>query len=287
MKRRLFCILMAALLLLSLAACGAAAPSEEMDMNQGIEAPEAREEGLTTDSSGSTSELSDSRKLIVTVNLDAETEDMDALLDWLGERIASLQGYVEDQNIQNGSIRSGYRYRYADMTIRIPAGKVDGFLKEVEGQTNIVSNSLSREDVTLSYVDTESRLTALRTEEARLLELMEKAATMKDLLTIEEKLTDVRYEIEKVASRLRTYDDLVDYATIHLSITEVQEYTPVVEEEPTVWERIGTGFMKSVKSLWNFVVELFVFLAVASPYLVVFGGIAAVVLLIIKKKRGR
>lgn len=287
MKRRLFCILMAALLLLSLAACGASAPSEEMSMDQNLESPASREEGLTTDSSSGTGELDDSRKLVVTVNLDAETEDMDALLTWLGDRIALLKGYVESQNIQNGSIRSGYRYRYADMTIRIPAGKVDGFLKEVEGQTNIVSNSLSREDVTLNYVDTESRLTALRVEEERLLDMMEKTGTMADLLKIESRLTEVRYEIEKVTSRLRKYDDLVDYATIYLSITEVQEYTPVEVEEPTVWERIGTGFMKSIKGLWNFFVELFVFIIVASPYLVVIGGIVVLVLFIVKKKRGR
>lgn len=281
MKRRLLCTLMALLILLSLTACGAAAPSEEMYAD--MEMPQ--ENGLTTDSSGSTSELTDSRKLIVTVNLDAETEDMDALLDWLDDRVASLKGYVEDQSIQNGSIRSGYRYRYADMTIRIPAERVNEFVEEVDDQTNIVSNSLSREDVTLNYVDTESRLTALRTEEARLLELLEKAANMEDLLKIEERLTDVRYEIENAASRLRTYDNLVDYATIHLSITEVQEYTPVVEEEPTVWERIGSGFMKSVKGLWNFVVELFVFLIVASPYLVVIGGIVVLVIFLVKKKK--
>ena len=287
MKRRLFCILMAALILLSLAGCGASAPSEEMSMDQNLESPASREEGLTTDSSSGTGELQDDRKLIVTVNLNAETEDMDALLTWLGDRIASLKGYVESQDIQNGSIRSGYRYRYADMTIRIPAGKVDGFLKEVEGQTNIVSNSLSREDVTLNYVDTESRLAALRIEEERLLDMMEKTGTMADLLKIEARLTEVRYEIEKVTSRLRKYDDLVDYATIHLSITEVQEYTPVVEEEPTVWERIGTGFMKSIKGVWNFFVELFVFIIVASPYLVLIGGIVVLVLFIVKKKRGR
>lgn len=283
-RRKLLSILLTLLILLSLAACGASSEaSADMEAEYNLESP--AEEGLTTDSASSTGELDDSRKLIVTVNLDAETEDMDALLTWLGDRIASLKGYVESQNIQNGSIRGNYRYRSAEMTIRIPAEKVDGFLEEIEGQTNIVSNSLSREDVTLNYVDTESRLSALRIEEERLLEMMAKADTMADLLKIEERLTEVRYEIEKVTSRLRKYDDLVDYATIHLDISEVQEYTPVVEEEPTVWERIGSGFMKSVKSLWNFVVELFVFLIVASPYLLVLGGIAVVVILIIKRKR--
>ena len=55
----------------------------------------------------------------------------------------------------------------------------------------------------------------------------------------------MRYELENRASQLRLYDNQVDYATIYLSIDEVQEYTPV--EEPTVWERISGGFVSSIK----------------------------------------
>lgn len=274
--RKILCLLLSLLLLLSLSACG----SGSRNMTSDVSVFDGN--GLYESVSEEDSIPADSRKLIVTVNLSAETEDLDALLAWLGNRIGELDGYVQEQTVFNGSAGSERR-RSADLTIRIPSGKLNGFLDEVEGKTNLISRNLSREDVTLDYVDTESRLNALRVQEARLLELLAEAASMADLLEIETKLTDVRYEIERVTSRLRTYDDLVDYATVNLSVSQVREYTPT--EEPGIWQRIGSGFVSSVKGVWNLLVELFVFLIVASPYLVVAGGIAVAVILLLKKRK--
>ena len=66
------------------------------------------------------------------------------------------------------------------------------------------------ENVTLQYVSTESRVKALETEQTRLLELLENAETMEDLLTIEARLTDVRWELENYASQLRVLDNQVN-----------------------------------------------------------------------------
>jgi hypothetical protein len=73
----------------------------------------------------------------------------------------------------------------------------------------------------------------------------------------------------------------VDYATIHLNISEVKEYTEVKEPE-TVWQRIGAGFTKSLKGVGNFFKELFVFLIVASPYLVLIAAIALGIIFLIR-----
>ena len=228
--------------------------------------------------------LPDSRKWIVTVDMMAETEDLDALMASVLEKIEALQGYVEHQDIYNGSSYSDYRYRSASLTLRIPAEQVEEFTKAVEGQSNVVSHSRQVEDVTLQYVDTESRMNALKTEEARLLELLEQSETMSDLLEIEGRLTEVRYELESVGSQLRTYDNLVDYATVHLNIEEVREYTPM--EEPTVWQRISDGFMNSLRGLGDFLVDLFVWVIVSLPILVPLGGVTwLVVWLILRGKR--
>lgn len=234
-----------------------------------------------TDSGASTTSVPQNRKWIITVNMDAETEDLDALLESVAVQIEALGGYVEDQRITNGSRYSTSRYRSASMTVRIPAGDVDSFTQEVAGVCNVVRSSKSLEDVTLTYVATESRMKALQTEEARLLELMEQAETMADLLEIEARLTDVRYELESVTSQLRTYDNLVDYATIYLGIDEVKEYTPV--EEETLWQRISGGFVRSLKGLGETLLDLAVWLIVNLPYLVVFAGIVWVVIVIIRR----
>ena len=262
----------------------AAAPAEAANgAYYDMESAKSEDGGLTGDTDSTV--LPEGRKWIITVNMSAETEDLDALMEALNGKISGLGGYVEDQDSYNGSMYSSRRYRSASLTVRIPAERVDEFTEEMSGIANVVSTNLSREDITLSYVATESRVKALQTEEARLLELMEQAETMADLLEIESRLTDVRYELENRASQLRLYDNQVDYATIYLSIDEVQEYTPV--EEPTVWERISGGFISSVKGVGNGLLDLLVWVLAKSPYLVILGGVTAGVVVLIKKRKAR
>lgn len=262
----------------------AAAPAEAANgAYYDMESAKSEDGGLTGDTDSTV--LPEGRKWIITVNMSAETEDLDALMEALNGKISGLGGYVEDQDSYNGSMYSSRRYRSASLTVRIPAQRVDEFTEEMSGIANVVSTNLSREDITLSYVATESRVKALQTEEARLLELMEQAETMADLLEIESRLTDVRYELENRASQLRLYDNQVDYATIYLSIDEVQEYTPV--EEPTVWERISGGFVSSVKGVGNGLLDLLVWMLAKSPYLVILGGVTVGVVVLVKKRKAR
>ena len=178
-------LLLCALLLMALfTGCGsgskAMTSADSYDMAVAEEAPAAMNAAgdTLTDSgvSGSTV-LPESRKWIVTVYLSAETEDLDALMENLDEAIAGLNGYVEDQSVYNGSTYSSRRYRNASLTIRVPAEDVDQFTQQVAGIANVVSKETNRQDVTLNYVATESRMTALQTEESRLLELMAQAET--------------------------------------------------------------------------------------------------------------
>ena len=290
--RKILSALLVLLLLFGLTACGSA-KSQAADNYYSMETAAAPAEkpasGLVTDSStesGSASTLPADRKLIRTISMEAETEDLAALTDVLTARINALGGYVESKNLRNGSAYSGYYRRTLSMTVRIPAEKADEFVAQVSENSNIVSSTESIDDVTLQYVDTESHVKALETEQDRLLALLEKAETLKDILTLEERLTDVRYELERYASYLRTLDNQVTYATIHLSVTEVKEYTPIIVEEPTVWQRISEGFRRSLKNIGENVTDLFVWFTVNSPYLLIWGAVAAIVIWILRK-RGR
>lgn len=220
------------------------------------------------------------RKLIKTVELTAETEDLDALLEAVAARVNELGGYVENQRVYNGSNYASRRSRSASMTIRIPAGDLDGFVEHMAKSSNIVSRYAYIDDVTLTYVATESRVEALQAEHDRLLELMAKAETMSDLLEVEARLTDVRYELERVTSQLNVLKNQVSYSTVHLNVDEVVEYTPV--EEETVWQRISGGFVDSLKSIGNGFVEIFVFVLANLPHLVLIGAIAVGAVLLIK-----
>ena len=278
---------LALILLLSLAGCGASSVKNSYAMEEAApEAPAMMAAGavndkLTSASANGSAVVPENRKWIITVYMSAETEDLDTMTAALDERIEALNGYVEDQRIYNGSAYADRRYRNANLTIRIPAENVDQFTDQVSGIANVISQEKNLEDITLTYVSTESRMTALQTEEARLLELMAQAETMSDLLEIEARLTDVRYELESVTSRLRTYDNQINYATIHLEISEVQEYTPV--EDPTLWQRLTGGFQDSLEGLGESLQDLLVGIVVIFPFLLVYGGIGLVIFLVIRK----
>ena len=238
-------------------------------------APMALSANQRSAAAGSASQpLPQNRKWVITMNLTAETGDLDAALDAVLAKVSQMEGYVESQSVSGGSAGSG-RHRYANLTLRIPANVVDGFVEEVAGLTNLVSSSRNVQDITLTYSDTAGRVTALETEQARLLELMEQAENMSDLLEIEARLTEVRYQLENYASTLRLYDNQVDYATVSLYISEVEKYTPV--EEPGFWEKITSGLADSIVNLGETIVASITWLIIDLPYLAV---IALVVWLI-------
>ncbi len=227
------------------------------------------------------------RKLIRKINMTAETEDMDTLLSQVYQRVNELGGYIESRNVQNGSNYSGMRTRYATLTVRIPAEKLDQFVQQVSGVSNIISTVETSDDVTLKYVATESRLKVLQAEEERLLEFLSKAGTVKEMLEIEARLTNVRAELESIASQLKVYDNLVDYGTVTLRVDEVKEYTVVEEEDPTLWERISDGFMNSLRALGKLMEGLVVLFFIVLPFLLPLAVVGGIILLIYKLRKRR
>lgn len=226
------------------------------------------------------------RKLIRNVNMNVETEEFDVLVPHLQNRVTALGGYIEDmssysRNDQYSSDYIGTKYlRYANVTARIPKQNLDTFLNEVGEQSNVVSRSESVTDVTLQYVDLESHKKALTTEQNRLLELMEQAQTVEDIIAIEGRLSEVRYQIESMESQLRTYDNKIDYSTVYLSIDEVERYTPT--EEVTTGERIRTGFIDSVKGVGKGFSNFGIWFVINLPYLIVWAVIIVIIILVVR-----
>ena len=282
---------LAVLMVLSLlSGCGgssmakdAAAPAARQEMAE--EAPMMMASGSVTNGSlkdAAQSVPNTEQKLIKTIRMETETEDLDALLPQINTKISALGGYVENQELYNGSAYSSYRHRSASLTVRIPAEQLESFTEDVKGVSNVISYNESTENVTLRYVSTESRMKALEVEQERLLELLAKAENMSDLLEIEARLTDVRYELESVTSQLRVLANQVDYATVHLYISQVKVYTET--EKQTVWQRIGSGFKENLKDMGENLTDFFVWIVTYSPQLILWAVVIAVAVTVLRKK---
>lgn len=224
------------------------------------------------------------RKLIKTVSMDVETEEYDALTARLSAKAEELGGYIENSNV-SGSSYYNESTRSASFTIRIPKEKLTEFVSLVEEGSNVTNKSESVEDVTLSYVDLESHKEALTTEQDRLLQLLEQAEDMESILAIENRLTEVRYQIQSMESQLRTYDNLIDYATVNLYVSEVVHITAV--DKQSAWSEISTGFANSIYQIGRGLRSFGIGLIIRLPYLVIWGIVIGVIVLIVRGIRRR
>ncbi len=260
----------------------AAVTEEAWEEMSAVEETAAAADGEVLSTSGIDSVDASGQKLIKTVDLTMETREFDALLENIQTKTEECGGYVESQNISGLSYYNSDGRRYAWMTLRIPADRLDEFVTVISGLGNVTSQNESVQDVTLQYVDVESHIQALETEQDRLLELMEQAESMEDIITIESRLSEIRYELQSYESTLRTYDNQVDYSTVSISIDEVERETTLQEDRSFFGEirvRLSDNFYEIGRGTRSFGIWFISSL----PYLILFFAAVWVVVRLIQK----
>lgn len=239
----------------------------------------------TADETGSSAVIPDlsqsdisNRKLIKNVSLSLETENFDTMKSNMEESISSFGGYVEYSSYS--APQTEYMSRFYSLTARIPSEKLDEFVAVAGNLGTLVNKSESVTDVTLDYVDKTAYKESLQVEYERVTELLEKAEDLEQVLALESKLSQLRYEINSYESQLRTYDNLIDYSTVDIYITEVERETEISN---TVGSRISNGFISSLYSVRDFFVTLFVFLIGNLPVILVLAVIVVLIVLLARR----
>ena len=306
MKKRLFAVILCILLVLSFAACGASGDKMAAETENGayftaqdmeIFSDSAADIGgdfkYTAEQSASGAEAPGKQaeteeKIIKTVDLSIQTKEYEAYLAALTANVTKLGGYVENSTNHMGSYYSSNSNRSSTYIVRIPADKLDEFLAGAEEKGKIIRKTEKQENVTLEYVDLESRINAYKTERTTLTGLLEKAVSLEDVLSIQERLSEVNYQIETYTAQMRVLENRIGYSTVTLSIDEVERVT---EEKPTIGTRIKNTFLDNVEELgeWlgDFVVNFIGGLPIILPVVAVI--VVAVIILkkIIKKRRSK
>ena len=162
----------------------------------------------------------------------------------------------------------------------IPAENLGAFISGVSEIANVTSKSENTNDVTLSYYDMESHVKALRSEYDTLLGILEKCTELKDVISVQSRITEVLYQIESYQSKLNNYDNLVAYSTVTMNISEVERETVVNPE--TFGERIRAGFSETVADISEGFEDFTVAFVVNLPYLLIWGAVFAVAATVIR-----
>ncbi|PKM52354.1 MAG: hypothetical protein CVV02_00940 [Firmicutes bacterium HGW-Firmicutes-7] len=225
------------------------------------------------------------RKNILKKYFIMETIEFDTTIPAVESLVSKYLGYIENSEVTGKQINNTnyYNTRHAYYTFRIPAEKLKNFTEELKVLGNVVQERGNKEDVTTQYFDVMARINSLKVQEERLLELVKKGNELKDILEIENQLSNVRYQIETYTATMNNLDNQVNYGTVQLELKEVVEVT--INEEPavTIGEKISKGFIKSIDHIKDFFVNLFIFIIVAIPYIIVWAAIILALLITIKK----
>ncbi|MEA4912231.1 MAG: DUF4349 domain-containing protein [Oscillospiraceae bacterium] len=274
-KQLLFPALLIAALLLS--ACSAKSTDnysmEEPDKMYMEESSAAQDTGGVTADNGAGSaaagkQAAYGQKIIYTTDMYIETKEFEDSYSALLAAVEQADGYVAAKNLSGGytSPSGYYSARSADLTLKIPAENYDAFLTEGASFGNVTSQRDTSEDITSSYIDTQARLDSLNAQKEQLMALLSKAQTVEDIITIQDKLSDVIYQIESYTATLKTYDDLVAYCTVTIYLEEV---TTITVHTQTFGEELVEAIKGSGRSVVSFLREAVIVLIYVLPYLVI------------------
>ena len=240
----------------------------------------AYEEGVMgmTNSSAAKTEGADApetnpEKIIYSADATVETTEFDQSIAALEKLLEANGGFVESSSVNGNnyydSARGNVSRRTANYTLRIPSAKFSGMMNALETLGSVPYTHMYTENVTAQYYDVEARMKAYQKQEERLLEMLDLAKTVEDIITIEDKLTDVRYHIDSLQSSLKNWDRRVAYSTLSLTVKEVQVYTPETVTRLTYGQRLANAFKDSLENTGEFFKDLLVFLVSALPTLVI------------------
>ena len=294
-------LLLAALLVFALCACGSAdtpssAPAASYDMAYTEDAfPAEAEEyggfavtgGTQLESGSGAAPEGSPEKLIYSASATVETTEFDGTIEKLSALVEQYGGFVESSSVNGSNYYTqsrGYSStRCASYVIRVPSDKFSALMGSLSTLGNVPYSHTYTENITAQYYDTDARLTAYQAQEARLLEMMEAAKTVEDLIAIEEKLTELRYQIESLQSTLKNWDRQVAYSTLDLEVQEVVEYTP--ESRMSYGQELALALSSGLKRTGEFFKDLLLAIVGALPALVILAVVLAILIPVWKKRR--
>jgi len=159
------------------------------------------------------------RKIVRTATLELHVDNVIEAVQQIDDVTTAAGGFVSASNVFVERNENGtdvvQRTQTASVTIRVPADAYSAVMGQLRGiAKETVSETSDASEITEEYTDLEARLRNLEATEARYVELLNKAATIDEILTVQDRLNQVRLELEQVTGRINVLNNLTDFATI-------------------------------------------------------------------------
>ena len=221
------------------------------------------------------------RHVISNGSIDLAVKDTRGAIKKIRAMVNDVEGIVSSSYIYE--MREG-QYG-AHLTLRVPERSFDAIMEQLETYGKATNVQTSIDDVTMQYVDLESRLKNQKAQEERLVEILDMAKTVEEVLEVERELYRIRGEIESMTAQLTHLQDQVSYATINLSLRE--ETIPTESISPGAFDNFGKRIAQASIGSINFVLSAFSIIILAFtavlPVLIVLGLFVLLIFLLVRK----
>lgn len=204
-----------------------------------------------------------SKKIIRQGSISIETKNNKITKANLDKLLKASGGYYESENMSNGTSYSNY-----NLIVRIPSSQFDHFLQSLDnGPDKITERTISAEDISLKYLDIESRLKSKRAYLQRYQQIVSSAKSTKDLLEIEEQIRQLQEDIESNTATLRSWSDQINYSTLAIQIYYAESGN--INQPNSFFQDAG----EALKTGWKLIERFMLNIIIAWPLLIVIIGL--------------
>ncbi|MBN1146774.1 MAG: DUF4349 domain-containing protein [Anaerolineales bacterium] len=216
----------------------------------------------TTEGSAQAAERIVIKNASLTLVVDDPSKSMSAISQLADE----MKGFVVSANMYMQELDSGAQVPRANITIRIPAEQLNAALSRIKSESDQdpLSESISSQDVTSEYVDLQSRLRNLENTEAQLSEIMGSATKTEDVLSVYNRLVEIREQIELTKGQIKYYEESAALSAIDVDLLADEAVQPLTVGG---WQPQGVAksaiqaLINTLKFLANAVIWIILFLA--------------------------
>ncbi|MCB8964365.1 MAG: DUF4349 domain-containing protein [Bacteroidales bacterium] len=251
--------------------------SASMDVTADYEAaPVTTRQTYQADKSGLRNETSEvAPKIIKTANVSMEVVDYAKSKKQIDSIIVAAKAYITSEGFQQSDVQLGN-----NMEIKVPATGFNNLLESLTAVAKRVDyQNIYTQDVTEEYIDVKTRMENKLKVEKTYIDLLRRTNNIEDILKIENKLGEIRAEIESAQGRMKYIDHQVSLSTISLYFYQKVEFKYTPEELPSFWQKVK----EALHAGWKGIVWVLIFFMKIWPVWV----ITAVVYIVWRKTIGR
>ena len=219
----------------------APAPQAENSMPQSAEALEKESQAYSSDIPA----VQES-KIIYEGTIEMETASFDETMEIINRTAEEAGGYIASSELGTRMVVQSREYRYYNVTIRVPVERYKETFQYLQSLELGAYSIESAQDVTDKYYDTEGRLKTRRVEEERVLEMISRAETIEELLQLEQRLGEIRMDIELYEARLNSLERSSSYSTITIRVME-KDAEGIVVIADDFGSKLKQGFTSSIR----------------------------------------